>query len=51
MATEPGSYVSGVPVRISERFRPPRKVKLPASCPHSVDQNILSEEVRSNSTS
>lgn len=45
MACEPGSYVSGVPVRISETFRPPRKVTLPASCPYTVDGNLLTEEV------
>ncbi|KAF2365343.1 Ubiquitin-associated domain [Trinorchestia longiramus] len=44
MADEPGSYVSGVPVRISEAFRPPRKVSLPSSCPHEVDAELLTEE-------
>lgn len=45
MACEPGSYVTGVPVRISEAFRPPRKVTLPASCPYIVDAELLTEEV------
>ncbi|XP_047740011.1 stress response protein NST1 isoform X2 [Hyalella azteca] len=44
MPDEPGSYVSGVPVRISEAFRPPRKVTLPSSCPHAVDAELLTEE-------
>ena len=45
MSTDPLSYVDGIPVRISESYRPPRKVTLPASCPHRINSQLLTEEV------
>ncbi|XP_076048401.1 uncharacterized protein LOC143029589 [Oratosquilla oratoria] len=44
MANDPGMYVAGVPVKISERYRPPRRITLPASCHHQIDPELLTQE-------
>ncbi|KAK7080461.1 hypothetical protein SK128_025037 [Halocaridina rubra] len=44
MSTDPAAFVAGVPVKISERFRPPRKVTLPVSCQHHINTDLLTQE-------
>ena len=36
MADDPTSYVYGVPVKITEKYRPPRKVTIPP--PYNVEE-------------
>lgn len=45
MSFDPASYVEGVPVKISEKYRPPRKVTLLLSCLHQVNTEVLTTEV------
>ncbi|XP_063858771.1 ubiquitin-associated protein 1-like isoform X2 [Scylla paramamosain] len=44
MSTDPATLVAGVPVKISEKFRPPRKISLPASCQHQINSDLLTQE-------
>ncbi|XP_071516033.1 uncharacterized protein [Panulirus ornatus] len=44
MSTDPAAFVAGVPVKISERFRPPRRVTIPASCQHHINPDLLTQE-------
>ncbi|XP_068248308.1 uncharacterized protein [Palaemon carinicauda] len=44
MSTDPAAFVAGVPVKISERFRPPRRITLPASCQHQINPDLLTQE-------
>merc|ERR1711874_189241 len=38
------TFVAGLPVKIGERFRPPRRITLPASCNHTVNSELLITE-------
>ena len=40
------SYMDNVPVKISEQFKPPRKVTLPVSFQHWLSSEKLTREVR-----
>ncbi|KAG7154571.1 capping protein inhibiting regulator of actin dynamics-like [Homarus americanus] len=44
MSTDPATFVAGVPVKISERFRPPRRVTIPTSCQHQINPDLLTQE-------
>lgn len=44
MSTDPATFVAGVPVKISEKYRPPRKVSLPASCQHQINPDLFTQE-------
>ncbi|KAK4311258.1 hypothetical protein Pmani_017235 [Petrolisthes manimaculis] len=44
MSSDPAAFIAGVPVKISERFRPPRRVTLPAACHHQVNTELFSLE-------
>lgn len=44
MSTDPATFVAGVPVKISEKYRPPRKVSLPASCQHQINSELLTQD-------
>ena len=45
MSYDPIGYVDGIHVKISEKFRPPRKVKLSSNCFYEVDVEVLTKEV------
>ncbi|KAK8740055.1 hypothetical protein OTU49_003013, partial [Cherax quadricarinatus] len=44
MSNDPATFVAGVPVKISERFRPPRRVTIPPSCQHQISPDLLTQE-------
>ncbi|ROT69524.1 Ubiquitin-associated protein 1 [Penaeus vannamei] len=44
MSTDPAAFVAGVPVKISERFRPPRRVTIPASCQYQINPDLLTQD-------
>ncbi|XP_045135742.1 stress response protein NST1-like [Portunus trituberculatus] len=44
MSTDPATFVAGVPVKISEKYRPPRKISLPASCQHQINSELLTQD-------
>ncbi|KAG0730372.1 Ubiquitin-associated protein 1 [Chionoecetes opilio] len=44
MSIDPATFVAGVPVKISEKYRPPRKVNLPVSCQHQINSDLLTQD-------
>lgn len=42
----PNTFVDGVPVKISEQYKPPIKVSLPFSCQNCAPSESLYTEVR-----
>jgi hypothetical protein len=40
------TYIDGVPVKIAEQYKPPRKVTLPVSYQHRLSIETVTEEVR-----
>merc|ERR1739838_101697 len=44
MSSDPATFVAGIPAKIGERFRPPRRITLPASCNHTVNTELLVTE-------
>ena len=48
--SQPNTFVDGVPVKISEQYKPPRRVILPVSCQNCTPGEALYQDVSHNFT-
>ena len=45
---QPNTFVDGIPVKISEQYKPPRRVILPVSCQNCTPGETLHQDVSSS---